>query len=549
MTRYGELKAEYESSTKSVHEDITDFIYPKGGRFEDKDSDPTDGRRREENIIDSTATIALRTLISGMYSFITSPATKWFLMTIDDKELQEVAIVKDYFDKVTNTLLSILGASNFYTNAEVLYGELGAYGTSAIQIEADSEKIVRFRSYTIGQYYLDTNFKGIPDTIYRLLRMRARNVVAQFGEENVSDKVKAKLIPPKTGSDWVEILHVQEPNPDRDPNKVDSKNKPFLSTYHEMSGADNQKPLRESGYDTQPFAAPRWYVAGDSVWGVGPGEDALGDVKMLQQQQNDKLDATAKNIDKPVIADSGAGDIMINAGAGGVTWINGVTAGKEPAVVPLYAVDVDQNALRQDIIETQNRIRSVFFADILFFLAAASDPRKTATQINAEQREQLRLMGPIVERLFPEYLLPVLDRVFDIARQIPGLLPDPPREIQGREIKIEIISLISQAQRLTEVTPIEQVLAAAINMAQTFPEVTDKINADQIIDELGKAYGAPSGIINSDEVVAQIRQARNAQIQQQQAQAQAQGAISSAKELSETDVSGDNALTALAGGA
>lgn len=545
-TRFGELNAEYNESTKPVHEQITDFIYPQGGRFDDRDEDPTDGRRRDENIIDSTATLALRTLKAGMYSFITSPANKWFNLTIDDKDLKEVATVKEYFDKVTNTLLADFGKSNFYTSADTLYGQLAAYGTAAVQMDADPETIFRFIPYTIGQYYLDVGYRNVPDTLYRKFKMRARNVVAQFGEENVSQKVKDEVRAPKTGSAWVDILHVQEPNTDRDVTKLDARNKPFLSTYHEWNGGDDMEPLRVSGYDSQPFAAPRWDVPGSSIWGVGPGEDSLGDVKMLQQQQTDKLEAVGMQLDGPVVANSES-VTSINAGMGGITWVDNVTSGQTPQITPLKQVNVNLNDLRLDIIETQTRIRSVYFADILAFLSTSTDPRKTATQINAEQREQLRLMGPIVERLFPEFLMFIIDRGFDLGTKIPGHFPDPPEEIQGRDVKIEIISLISQAQRLTEVTPIEQLIGSAAGMAEIWPEVRDKINPDQAIDELADAYGAPPGMVNSDEVVKATREQQAAALEEQQQLEQAQQAATTAKQLSETDTGGDNALTALTG--
>jgi hypothetical protein len=157
-------------------------------------------------------------------------------------------------------------------------------------------------------------------------------------------------------------------------------------------------------------------------------------------------------------------------------------------------------------------------------------------------------MGPIIERLFPEFLRVVVERCFDIENQL-GRLPARPPEIQGREIKIEIISLIAQAQRLTVVTPIQQMIGVASSLAQIFgPDVLDKIDADQIIDELADVYGIPQDLIRSDEQVASIREQKRQMLARQQALAEAGGAISSAKELSETDTSGDNALTALAAG-
>ena len=59
--------------------------------------------------------------------------------------------------------------------------------------------------------------------------------------------------------------------------------------------------------------------------------------------------------------------------------------------------------------------------------------------------------------------------------------------------------------------------------------------------------GVPPTIVRSDEDVAQMRQARAQAQQQQAAMEQMSAGIQGAKLLSETDVSGDNALTALVG--
>jgi hypothetical protein len=546
---YNDLKNEYDARWKPKHQDISHFIYPEGGRFINEEQYPNDGDRRDLDITDNTATLALRALKAGMYSGVTSPASKWFRLTIDDPDLKELSAVRQYFDDVTEILLTDLGRSNFYTSAETVYGELGAFGTAAVNINQDPENIFNFVPYTMGEYLIDTDHRGRVNRLFRVFWMRAHNVVSQFGEENVSQSVKQQVMVGNTGMSWVKILHIQEPNEDRDVSKLDSKNKKWRSVYYEFDANDQQAPLRESGNDTQAFAAPRWSVTGTNTWGTGPGDMSLGDTMMLQQLTDDILEASAKSVAPPVQADGTSGKIEINSGADEITWNEGMSSPNGSTIEPLYqpSLSIDKAQLVKQ--ETQTRINSAFFADLFFLLSQQDNRQKTATEIIATQQENLRLMGPIIERLFPEYLRIVIERCFDIENQL-GRLPVAPPELQGREVKIEIISLIAQAQRLTVVTPIQQMINTAATLAQVFgPEVLDKFNPDQIVDELAEVHGVPNDIIVSDEVVALKRENRRKEIARQQALAEAQGAISSVKELSETDTSGDNALTALAGGA
>jgi len=72
--------------------DLSDFVQPRRSRF--YTSDVNKGDRRNQKIIDSTATMALRTLRSGMMSGVTSPARPWFRLTTPDPDLAEFGSVK-----------------------------------------------------------------------------------------------------------------------------------------------------------------------------------------------------------------------------------------------------------------------------------------------------------------------------------------------------------------------------------------------------------------------------------------------------------------------
>jgi hypothetical protein len=73
--------------------------------------------------------------------------------------------------------------------------------------------------------------------------------------------------------------------------------------------------------------------------------------------------------------------------------------------------------------------------------------------------------------------------------------------------------------------------------------VWDKIDSDQAIDEYAESIGIPPKLINSADEVDPVRQQR-AQAQQQAEMMQgAAAAVEGAKSLSQTNTTGDNALT------
>jgi hypothetical protein len=129
-------------------------------------------------------------------------------------------------------------------------------------------------------------------------------------------------------------------------------------------------------------------------------------------------------------------------------------------------------------------------------------------------------------------------------------------------LKVEYISVMAQAQRAIGTGAIERLAGFVGNLAAVKPEVLDKFDADQSIDEYAEMLGVPPKIVVSDDQVAEIRQQRaemeQQHMQMQQAQAGAdvastgaqavnQGA-QAAKVLSEADTEGNNVLANILGG-
>src|SRR3990170_4753438 len=88
--QYEILRSQLEierSSFLSHWGELGSFILPRRPRF--SVTDVNRGDRRNQKIIDSTATLAIRTLRSGMMGGVTSPARPWFRLTTIDPNLAE----------------------------------------------------------------------------------------------------------------------------------------------------------------------------------------------------------------------------------------------------------------------------------------------------------------------------------------------------------------------------------------------------------------------------------------------------------------------------
>lgn len=150
-------------------------------------------------------------------------------------------------------------------------------------------------------------------------------------------------------------------------------------------------------------------------------------------------------------------------------------------------------------------------------------------------------LGPVLEQLNQDLLDPLIDISFQMHLDR-GLLPPPPQELQGVDLKVEYVSMMAQAQKLIGIAGVERFTGYVGQLAQFDPSVIDKFNVEQAVDIYADITSVPPSLVRSDEKVAEIKNQRaQAQAQQQQME-QAAMATNAAKSLSETAVGDSNAL-------
>lgn len=509
--RVSELVQE-RSSWLAHWREISEYQQPRAGRF--MISDRNRGEKRHQSIHDRTAIGAQRTLAAGLMSGMTSPARPWFRLALADRDLMEYAAVKTWLHRTGLLLREIFASSNTYRALQQGYGELGLFGTWADVVEPDFENVLHHHPLTVGEYALATNDKGVVDTLSREYEMTVGQIVKKFGLGNVSQTIK-NLYDRGRLNAWVPVVHLVEPRADRDLRKRDAKNMAFSSCYFE-SGKDNtEQYLRESGYKRFPVLAPRWETVGGDIYGHSPGMECLGDVKQLQHQQFRKSQAIDYQSNPPKQVPVELKDSPRALLPGGVSYYNQVTPGG--GIRTAFEINLDLNALREDIVDVRGRIRSAYYEDL--FLMLANDTRSgiTATEVAERHEEKLLMLGPVLERLHNELLSPKIDMAFDFAAEA-GILPDIPRELEGVDLNIEFVSTLAQAQRIVAAQGMDRLIGTVTSMSQLWPEVRHKINAMQVVDDYADVYGVnPELVLDDDQAGAAADAERQAMAAQQAA--------------------------------
>ncbi len=523
--------------------ELSDFINPRGSRFLVTDVNRDD--RRNTKIVDPTATLAARTLSSGMMSGITSPARPWFKLATPDPDMMDYGPVKLWLEVVQRRMNEVFNKSNIYQSLPLLYASLGNYSTGAMAVLEDDSDVIRTMMFPIGSYYMANSARGSVDTCFRKFSMTVRQLVMEFGLNNVSDSVKGMWDSGNYES-WIEVIHAVYPNIDRDTAKLNSKNKPVKSVYYEVGG-DSDKLLRESGFDEFPIMAPRWEVNGEDVYGSScPGMIALGQVKALQLEQKRKSQLIDKATNPPMVGPSSLRNQRVSLLPGDITYIDQVTG--QDGFKPAYLVNPNTADLLADIQDTRQIINSAYFVDLFMMLQNINTRSMPVEAVIEMKEEKLLMLGPVLERLNDECLNPLIDRTFSImARK--NLLPPPPDVLQGMPLRIEYISVMAQAQKSIGLSSLSSTVGFIGQLAQAKPEALDKLNVDQAIDAFAEMSGVSPTVIVPQEQVEQVREQRAQQQQQQQMVAMGMAAAQGAKTLSEAKTADPSVLTALSNAA
>jgi len=532
--------------------ELNEYILPRRGRFIGSalktQSMPNRGEKINQKIIDSEATRALNTLVSGLMSGVTSPARKWFQLRTPDSEMMEFGPVKNWLKTVEDTMYEVFAESNFYQVLPYVYEEMAVYGTGVMMQFNDFENVVRFQAFSTGEYCLAQDYTYTVNSIYRECQLTVEQVVAMYGLENCSQAVKDRYA--KGDYDgWVEVVHLIEPNDlqggqywgDNVVSLFGDKRTaemPWRMVCYEKGGNDG-KLLSTSGFPSFPVYAPRWHLQVPDTYGRGPGMTCLGDVKQLQDQQKKKGQAIAKMVNPPMVADPGMKNQRMTTLPGDVTFADTSSTG---GFKPAYQLQPRLNEFIMDMEDVRKRIQSAFYADL--FLMMANDARlqpRTATEIDERREEKLLVLGPVLQRLNHDLLDPLIDNMFDRMVQT-GMTPPIPQELEGQPLRVEYISMMARAQKSQGILGLQDTAQFVGSLAAISPDVVDKFDFDQSVDEFGELRGVPPGVIKTDDQVAEARQARQQQMQQQQMMEQASQAAAGAKLLGDTSTQEETLL-------
>lgn len=541
-----EMELEFEKM-KDIFLDVRDFVYPSIGEL-DNDLNQQ-GRRHDEFMLRTSPIEYANVLAAGLQSGITSPTRRWIKLKFPDKNIMSQPDVKAWLTAVEDVTLAMLAKGKFYQENQQFYLELGCFGTAAMFIEENPKTGMMCSSFTCGEYYFSLDGGHKPNRFSRKMAMTRDQIMDRFGVDVCSGTMSTYGMVNNRYTVW----HLIMPNKDRVPGKMDKSGMEFAEYYWvdgRNTGTENDF-LSIGGYHEFPVTIGRWSAKSSDVYGSGsPGIWSLGDAKQIQVQWRDIMSGVELGVKPPVQAPS---DILSNGGINlmpaAANYYN-PTGNNDGGIRPIFENKLDIASALSVQTETEECIKNHFNYKVFQMLSDMDKGTRTAREIIELSAEKMSQMGSLVDRMETEILPQTIERVLAIGFRA-GVYPPPPQSVQGMDMNIEYESILSQAQRQNQITPIIDTVTEVINMAATaqVPEILDKVDFDVAVSAIGDLNGVPPGLIRSDDQVAAIRQARAQQQQQMNAAAMAAQSAQTAKTASQADLSGNNALTQVLGGA
>lgn len=514
---YKQLKgarANFESYWQSLH----DFFYLEA---EDINTQYAPGAElRSDSLYDSTTLQSADVLASGFMNYLTPPTSKWFKLRSKNPQLTQNKEVSDYLESVSDEVYHALNKSNYYNQMFPTYKSSGVFGTSVLLEEEDIDTDVRFNSLPIKQVYIVEDARGNVAEFFIETEYTAKQAAERWGAENLSESFRAEIAAEtRKEKKHLFILYIAKRSR-RDITKTDKRNLPIEAAWINV---EDRKFMEEGGYHEMPSMCHRFDKRPFIPWGFSPAMKALPFARMLNAAAKTNMRAMMKHTDPPLALPNNAFIMPFNGNPRAVNYYNKkyMDSGKD---IFSFANTGNPQIGLEAVAYYSQQVKSLMYNDI--FLAFDNLTKQMNNpEIMERINEKMSMLGPAVGRYIAEMLNPIVIRTIGILARRGKLPPPPDAIIQDPQYEIDSISQLAQSQRRSELNSLVTGLGMVAQIAQFDPNVLDKINSDDVVDEAWSIIGAPSRVLRDDAEVQEIRQAKNqAAVQQQQMAMAVQGA-------------------------
>lgn len=538
MKEYTHLKEDFDrmkserSNWDIMYQVLGEYISQVKQNFQGQ---PSEGQFLNDTIFDSTGTFAAHNAASAMLGMLWPGTTKQAIDIAAPEDMPESAELDNFYENMAKKLIRAMDdpkANLQMALSEYMLDQL-IFGTSGIGVEKGDESKLLFKAYGIKELYIDEGKNGRVDKCALFYEWDVRRVVEEYGEDNVSEKVRKVYTSGKKQKVKILVVIQQRKRKKAEKGKLAMKYESMHVEY------ETCHLLREDGFHEFPIAVVRFTKLMYEKYGRSPSMAAMPDIKESNTLREAVIIATEKTLDMPigVIDDGMLGGGYIDTSARAVTVFNASNnIGNTPPVFNIGEVpDVRYAETRLE--KLAESISQHFSIDRL--IDFNNDTQMTFGE--AQIRDQIRTasLAGLFARQISEGFTPIIERSVAILLREGefGVEPDSieerdliaqskeptyfPEEILKRLKNGEDFYTITyktkaaNASKAEEYLGIIDVMGVASQMIAVDASIGNRVNTHEALKRLADIRGA-GAILFADDEVAEKEAQQQQQLQQQQ---------------------------------
>ena len=490
-------------------------------------------------LFDNTAAKAAETAASSILGQLWPSAAQSFELILA-RGLEDTQEHRDYMRFITDEAITIMddsrsGLSVALTELSLDDVVFGTVGLGIFKTKKGSKLPIRYVSWDVKMMHIDEDENHIIDTIIAEKPMTIRQMVLEYGLENLSATNQEKFNNGQE-TDVETIIHAIEPRLEGSRTKYGNKSMPVASIHFELK---SEKILIESGFDEMPVLVTRLRKAMGEVQGRSLGMAALPDIIELNVIWETVTVAAEKLTDPPlaILADGDLGTTTIDTSAGAINVFNiAHRTGVGQPIIPISTVG-DIQPLILMIEKLTEAITNHFMIDRLLDLN--NDVRMTLGEANIRNELRGQSLGSLFTRKKAELFNNLIERTMNILSEAgrlgvvsgseeeaaliakgiePIVIPDDISERMEAGEEVFRIKYISPAERSIRAEEVQGNIAMLEVLNVTVPlqpETIHNVDLDALIRRTSELTGASKEIVTGLDTVKELRAALNEQASQQ----------------------------------
>lgn len=473
------------------------------------------------SVYDSTGARSLPKYMAILERLMTPQGQRWHTLRPTDTSLRKSYRVRDYFDQLTDKLFTMRynPRSQFIRASNEIYAGLGTYGHGPFFLGMRKPNALYrgrafiYRPYFQRDIFMLANANGEIDTVIRRFWYNVRQFRQEWPNDTMPKQMAAEATKPTPDENrYWEFIHIVQPRTDFDPQMLDARRHPFVSSYIEVVGAEYVG--KEEGFRSLPYLVPRVGTSSGTVYGMSPAMRVIPAMGGANQMKKTNLEQGNLAVKPTLLAhDDGVlnGEVGIKPG-----YINygGVNRDGRPLI---HALDMKSNFRVGEVLlqDEQKDIEDAFFVSV--FQVLQENPNMTATQVIELVADRATLLSPTMGSLQSEFGGPMIEREIDLLDEM-NMLPEMPPELieAGGDYEVNYTSPMARGMYMEEVSGFARSLELATNIVNATQDQSafDHYDFDTAIPEITDIMGAPTRWTSTPEAIEQKRGARQQQTQE-----------------------------------